>query len=367
VVVVLNLKQMLSRALIISLCAVFSCKDEPRSIGTPPPPPPSAGAVAACGSGGGQIADAISAPLFPRVVGAGSNASYCLDPHGDEKTYGEKGKLGINELCSTALDGGCEEYKKFGVTRSVIVHYVANAGLASVEVFLSRFANDGAYTIYTTRLTGEADPLDEHSSRPLALEAAGASGAMGFGKAYAQRGPYFLELTYNNDQETPEQLKKSSEKILVQIARDVVSKLPTDPDVPASAKALPTTDRIANGVMYFDRDLLGIASAGAGAIGYFKGAKRYRVVSAVRDTPDQAKDLIHLLRTKPGALPVANIGDEAVEVVLQPTPERAKIDWLVVRKNGNVLGVGDEEFVAQDAKMRLTKDEKLEKVRALIK
>jgi hypothetical protein len=352
---------LMSRRALLVVLLVVGCKDEPRSIGTPPPPPSASSAVAVCAGGGGQIADALSAPFFPRVVGG-----YCLDPHGDEKTYGEKGKLGINELCSTALDGGCEEYKKFGVTRSVIVHYVANAGLASVEVFLSRFAGDGAYTIYTTRLTGEADPLDEHSARSVALD--GALGAMGFGKAYAQRGPYFLELTYNNDQETPEQLKKSSE-VLVQIAREIAAKLPSEPDVPASARALPTVERVPNGVMYFDKDVLGVASAGAGAVGYYKGLKRYRVVSVVRDTPDQAKDFIHALRTKPGALPLSNtnLGDEVVQVVLQPAPERAKIDWIVVRKGANVLGVGDEEFVAQEAALRLTKDEKLERLRSFFK
>ncbi len=341
-----------------------SCKDDPVPQGTPPPPPSATSGVAACSGGGGQIADAISAPFFPRTA-----AGFCLDPHGDEKTYGEKGKLQIGEICTTALDGGCEEYKRFGVTRTVILHYVANAGPASVEVFLSRFANDGAYTIYTTRLTGETDPLDEHAARKLPNVASlpGASGAMGTGKAYAQRGSYFLELTYANDQETPEQLKKSSDAILTILAREIAAKLPAVPDVPASAKALPEADLITNGVMYFDKDVLGIATAGAGAIGYYKGAKRYRVVSAVRESVDLAKDLIHLLRSQPGALPIANLGDDAVEIVLQPSPERAKIDWIVARKGANVMGVGDEEFVAQDATLRLTKDEKLGRLRTVLK
>jgi hypothetical protein len=356
----------MKRALCL-LALALGCKDEPRSQGTPPPPPPPSASAqsAACAGGGGKVTDAISAPFFPQTVaGATSGGAWCLDPHGDEKTYGEKGKLKIDELCTTALDGGCEEYKKFGVTRSVIVHYVANQGTGAVEVFLSQFAGDGAYAIYTTRLTGEIDPLDEHAARPLPLPAG--LGAMGTGKAYAQRGPYFLELTYTNDQETPEQMKKSSDAILAAIAKDVAAKLPSEPDVPASAKALPEAERIPNGVQYFPKDLLG--ATGAGAMGYYKApsGKRYRVVSLVRDG-DQAKDFLHALRGKPGALPVANVGDEAVQVVLQPSPERAKIEWIVARKGGSVLGVGDEEFVAQDAKLRLTKDEKLEKIRASLK
>ncbi len=355
----------MKRALcLLALALALGCKDEPRSQGTPPPPPPSASAQsAACAGGGGKVTDAISAPFFPQTV-----SGYCLDPHGDEKTYGDKGKLKIDELCTTALDGGCEEYKKFGVTRSVIVHYVANQGTGAVEVFLSQFAGDGAYAIYTTRLTGEIDPLDEHAARPLPLPAG--LGAIGTGKAYAQRGPYFLELTYTNDQETPEQMKKSSDAILAAIAKDVAAKLPSAPDVPASAKALPDAERIANGVQYFPKDLLGVT--GVGAMGYYKAAsgKRYRVVSSLRDgagAVDQAKDFLHALRGKPGALPVPNVGDEAVQVVLQPSPERAKIEWIVARKGASVLGVGDEEFVAQDPKTRLTKDEKLEKIRASLK
>jgi hypothetical protein len=325
------------------------CKDEPRPQGTPPPPSASA-AVAACAGGGGKITDAISAPFFPESV-----SGYCLDPHGDEKTYGDKGKLKIDELCTTALDGGCEEYKKFGVTRSVIAHYVANQGAGGVEVFLSQFAGDGAYAIYTTRLTGEMDPLDEHAARPMALTGLG---ALGTGKAYAQRGPYFLELTYTNDQETPDQMKKSSDAILAAIAKAVAAKLPGEPDVPASAKALPEAERVPNGVMYFPKDLLGVPGA-AGAMGYYKGAKRYRMIASARDA-DQAKDFIHALRAKAGALPVANLGDDAALVVIQPTPERAKIEWVVARKGATVIGAGDEEF---DTKTRPTKDEKIAMVR----
>jgi len=309
------------------------------------------------------VSDAISAPFFPSKVDG-----YCLDPHGDEKTYGEKAKLKIDELCTTALDGGCEEYKKFGVTRSVIVHYVADAGAGSVEVFLSEFAGDGAYAIYTTRLTGEIDPLDEHAARPMpAVNAlAGASGALGTGKAYAQRGPYFLELTYDNDQETPEQLKKSADAILSSLATQIAAKLPSTPDVPAAAKALPTADRIANGVMYFPKDVLGVASAGPGAVGYYKEAsgRRYRLVSIAPGSADRAKDAMHAFRAKPGALPVANAGDEAVLVVLQPTPEAAKIEWLVARKGDVVLGVGDEAFAAP---AHMSKDDKTQLLRSLLK
>lgn len=304
------------------------------------------------------MSDAISAPFFPRTL-----PGYCLDPHGDEKTYGERAKLAIDALCTTALDGGCEEYKRFGVTRSVIVHYVANATPATVEVFLSRFANDGAFTIYTTRLTGETDPADEHAARWLPDVAAQteASGAIGTGKAYAQRGPYFLELTYSNDQETPEQLKRSSEAVLSGLAHDIAAKLPAEPAIPASAKALPVADRMANGILYFDKDVLGIPGAGAGAMGFYRNAagKRYRALAVVRDTPDQARDFVHTVRQRPGAMPAANLGDEGAVVTVQIAPERPKIDWVIMRKGAKVFGIADEEWVSEDATKQLPKPEKL--------
>ncbi len=235
---------------------------------------------------------------------------------------------------------------------------------------MSKFAGDGAYAIYTTRLTGEIDPLDEHAARPLpAVNAlAGASGALGTGKAYAQRGPYFLELTYSNDQETPEQLKASADAILSAMAKDVAEKLPAEPGIPAAAKALPEAERIANGVTFYPKDLLGVANAGPGAVGYYKEAsgKRYRLLASAPGSADRAKDVIHALRAKPGALPVANVGDEAVDVVLQPTPERAKIEWLVARNGDRVLGIGDEEFTADTPAGRIPKPEKTDKLRALL-
>ncbi len=348
-------------------CVCGGCKDEPRSQGTPPPPPASASKLtAACAGGGGHITDAVSAPFFPVTV-----AGYCLDPNGDEKTYGDQGKLKIDELCTTALDGGCEEYKKFGVTRSVIVHYIANAGAGTVEVFLSQFAGDGAYAIYTTRLTGEIDPADEHAARPLAILGFGnVQGALGTGKAYAQRGPYFLELTYTNDQETPDQMKKSSDAILTSLAKAIAEKLPPSPEMPASAKALSDADRIPNGVAYFQKDVLGVPGGGVGAVGYYRaGDKRWRDLAAVRDSDDQAKDLVHALRTKPGTMPIASsagLGDDALLVVLQAAPERAKVEWVIARKGSRVVGVGDEELV-QDAKAHLSKDEKIDKARSLVK
>ncbi|CAN5209541.1 hypothetical protein BH09MYX1_BH09MYX1_12390 [soil metagenome] len=356
-------------ALAVSFVAIAACKDDPKPQGTPPPPPPPSASAqgGACLTGGGTVTDPPSAPFFSRTV-----AGYCVDPHADTKSFGDKGKLGIKELCNTALDGGCEEYRGFGVTRAVIVRYVDGSGPASVEAMLTQFEGDGAYTIFTTRLTADLDPADPSAMK--LLQTGAGLGAMGTGKAYVQRGAYFLELTYANDQETPEQLKKSSDVILTALAKDIGAKLP-DGALPVSARALPEAERLANGVLYAQKDALGIANAGAGAVGFYQdGTKRYRLYAAQREDADQAKDTFKTLKAKPGSMPMKDLGDEAAVVVLDGNDGGPKVEWVFVRKGNLVVGVGDEPRVFKvgvpldrQTDVRLSKDEKIAKVRALLK
>jgi hypothetical protein len=71
------------------------CKDDAKN-DSPPPPPPSAASSAhadVCAGGGGQDTDAISAPFVQRAAGG-----YCMDPQSEPKTYGDKGKLTMDEV-----------------------------------------------------------------------------------------------------------------------------------------------------------------------------------------------------------------------------------------------------------------------------
>jgi hypothetical protein len=356
--------------LTVVLASMAGCKDEPKSQGTPPPPPPTVLPSAnACAAGGGTVADAPSSAFFPRKV-----ASYCIDAQSDVKSFGDKGKLGINSLCDTALDGGCEEYKKFGVSRTVIVRYVDGGGPGSVEIMLSQFKSDGAFTIFTNRLAAEIDPADAMAMKPLPAGAPGALAAMGTGKAYVWRGAYFLELTYSNDQETPEQMKKSSEVILTALAKDIGGKLPDDPAIPVSAKALPDAERLPNGVLYYPKDVMGVANAGAGAVGYYqRGTRRYRLVAAQRDDAEQAKDAFRTLKARAGAMPVANLADDASFFVVPGPAGTPATEWVLARKGNLVVGIGDESFALKgdlpldkQPEVRLSKDEKIAKLRSLL-
>jgi hypothetical protein len=185
------------------------------------------------------------------------------------------------------------------------------------------------------------------------------------------KGAYLVELQYINENESPEQIAKSSEPVLTTLAKEIGAKLPGAADKPAAAKALPTENRIsANAIQFYPKDPLGFANVGAGAVGFYReGTRRYRLVAIQRDDVDQAKDAFKTIRSKPGTLPVTTTFDEAVHIVVQPNPEAAKSEYLIVRKGSLIAGVGDEDLIlkpgdAHDAPARLTKDESLAKLKA---
>ena len=345
---------------------VSGCKNEKtEERGSAPPPVAETAKPGACASGGGTVDDPVQGEFFVRTAG-----SYCLEPQGDTKTYGDRGKLTMDQVCTTAVDGECEVYKSYGLKRAVIVRYVdGGGGGGSVEVILSTFGDPaGAYGMFTKRVIADADPADSRAPRPIS---AGGAGALGNGRGYVWKGPYLVELTYLNEQESPEQITKSSAPVLTSIAEGLGGKLPGSPDKPAAAQALPTANLVPNGIQYFPKEALGIARLGAGAVGFYKdGTKRYRIVSLVREDADVAKDAMKLLRQRAGVLPVPQLADEALHMVVQDAPDRPKSEYVVARKGAIIFGVGDEDLALKpgepadkQAELRLTKDEKVTRLR----
>jgi hypothetical protein len=343
-----------------------SCKDDkPKPDNPPPPPPPTiaSGKPGGCAGGGGELNDSISAPFFPRTVGG-----YCVDPQGEVKTYGEKGKLSMDEVCTTAFDGECEVYKRFGLKRVVSLRYVDGSGRGgTVEVNLSQFADvPGAYGMYTLRVVA-GDPAEPSTPKPLA---AGAAGAIGTGRAYVWRGQYLAELQYVNENEAPDQLAKSSETILTTVGKDIGKRLPGAEALPPAAAMLPSENRVSQGIVFHPKDVLGYPGIGPGAIGFYKdGERRWRVLAIVKDDAEQAKDAFKTIKSKPGSLPIANTGDEASHVVVPGESKSAtKVEMFVVRKGNVVWGVGDEEYAIREnkEKARITKDEAIAKMKPLL-
>jgi hypothetical protein len=363
-----KLARPLSTCLLVLLSACSGCsKDDKRGGGDtpPPPPPPSAsGAKAgACTAGGGALTDPISAPFLPKAV-----ASYCVDPQGEVKTYGEKGKLSMDEVCTTAFDGECEVYKRFGLKRVVSLHYVDGGGQGgTVEVNLSQFADvAGAYGMFTMRVVA-GDPAEPSTPKPFA---AGTAGAIGTGRAYVWRGQYLVELQYVNEQESPDQLAKASDAILRSVGKEVGAKLPGATTLPAAAQALPEANRLPNGIVFHPKDVLGWNGVGPGALGFYKeGDRRWRTLAIFKDDPEQAKDAFKTIKSKPGTLPVPAMGDEAAHVVVAPSGGGPKTELLVARKGNVIWGIADEEYALRGAdkeKARLTKEEAIAKLKPLL-
>jgi hypothetical protein len=343
------------------LSLLSGCKaDAPQ--GAPPPPPPAA-KPAACGGGGGTIADATSAPFFPRTVGA-----FCVDPNGGEKAFGEAASLPLDGICDI-FDGECEIYKGFGVKRVVEARYVdGSGGAATLDVHLSKFGStEGAYAMFTKRIVGDGDPADEATPRPI--EGGGAA-ALGLGNAYLWRGQYLAEITYNDESTAEAALKSASEKVLPALVKDMGAKLPGEAAPLPAAAALPKEDLLPLGIRYVAKDVLGVEGAGAGAFGYYKqGEKRYRMLVIVRSDVDQAKDVMTSLLKLPGASKEKGIGDGAVRL-MHKEGESAPTEWIFARADKTVYGVGDEVRVLRSgmtaeehAKVSLGKDEKAEKLK----
>jgi hypothetical protein len=308
--------------------------------------------------------DSVSAAFFPRTA-----ADYCIDPNGEARAFGENAQNSLDAVCTELFDGECEVYKSYGLRRVVTLRYIDGKGSpGAVNVNLSRFASaEGAYGFFTKRVVADADPAD---TVPAALDAGGA-GALGSGIAYVWRADMVAELSYTNELEPPDQLKASAERVLPPIATAIGDALPGDKQVPAAVAVLPTEHRLPMGVSYAAKDVLGIAGTGPGAIGFYRdGSERYRVFSLVRPDEDSAKDVLKTLRKMDGAKGLKDTGVDAIEFSVREEETSPLVGWVVGRKGGTVVGVGDEVFVLRgkpEAQAeRVPEAKKLEGVKAIL-
>jgi hypothetical protein len=349
----------LTGALAVGL--VFACdkKDADTDRGAAPPPVVSS-KPGVCSGGGGTLSDAPSASFFPRVSG-----SYCVDPNGEVRAYGERASGTLDEVCTQLFDGECEVYKGFGLKRVVTLRYVDGKGSpASVNINLSQFADrEGAYGFFTKRVVGDSDPSEATTQK---LEAGG-DAALGSGISYVWRGEHVAELSYTNELESPDQLRQSSHQVLPGLSKEVGDKLPGDTQPPKAVQALPAEHRLPLGVSYESKDVLGVSGLGPGAIGFYKqGDRRWRVFAIVRADEEAAKDVMKTVRKLDGARTVKGAPFEPT--AFARTDEGSpRVEWLVTRKGSTVLGIGDEEFAlssdqsAEDAnKVRLAEAAKIE-------
>jgi hypothetical protein len=224
--------------------------------------------------------------------------------------------------------------------------------------------------MFTKRVVGDGDPADAATPKPIK---GGGRAALGLGNAYLWRGPYLVELTYNDETAGEAGLKSASEKLLPPLVVAIGDKLPGDTTPPAVA-LLPADGKIPLGERFETKDLLGVDGLGAGAIGYYQaGDKRFRMAALPRADADQAKDLISTMLKLPGATKDKHLVDGGVRF-MHKDGDGPAVEWVFARHGKDVLGVGDEPramkpgaTAEEHAKMSLSADDKAERLRNAFK
>ena len=350
-----------------ALSAVAAGCSDPPPRREPPPatPAPTAGV---CAQADEARRDPVGRSLLPSRA-----ASFCVDPHGGERAYGEDADRPYERACDELLDGECEVYRSFGALRTLETRYVDDRGTpATVVVNLTKFnTSEGAYAMFTLRVVGDGDPASDVAPKPIDAPFAA---ALGVNNAYIVRGPHLAELVLTDETAGSEAaLRAAAERHVLPLAKEIGAKLPGDLAPPPAAAALPPGNRLPLGVRYHTRDMFGIPGAGPGAVGYYReGAKRYRAVALLRPDADQAKDLLALFARQPGASRRKAPHAGLVRFVVQP-PGELPAEWVVGRARGVVLGLGDEVRVVRDTmtsdergRVLLSTDEKLDKLKGLL-
>jgi len=353
---------------LIGLSSLSACdkskQDERRGL---PPPETSAATPGGCSQGGGTLTDPSTATQFPR-----SFSDYCIDPHGETRTYGASASKDIDAICTEAFNGDCEMYKSFGLERVILFRYIDGGGSpGAVDVVVSKYASsEGAFGMFTKRVISDGDPARQDAPKEMLVEGMGALGA---GTAYLWKAQIVVEMTYTNDRQTPQQVQETASRLLSALSKVVAAKLPAPATLPTAATRLPAENRIALGIRFEPKDVFGVQGGGAGAFGYYQHeGKRYRVVSIIRDDADQAKDLLTALSKREGVTKLKDLGEGGVRM-MEGEPGDVRIEWVMARSGPQVFGIGDEssslraEMSATDHDaVCLTKEQKVERLKALL-
>lgn len=315
--------------------------------------------------------------LPPKVAG---KSVFCLDPKEADTSYGAKASQPLEQIADL-YDGESKVYEDFGADHVVDVRYVAEAGgPASLALHATRFKTvSGAYAMYTKRVVTDGDPATDVTSR--STDAGGAQAVLGVGNAYVWKGPWLLEIVYNDDTLSPDRLEKTGTEELSGIVKELGSKLPGDSALPREIAALPEPNRLPLGLrLLLAAPFPGIAGDPdhppkdfvAGGVGYYKdGDKRFRVSIVEAADEAAAKTLLATASKSNTAKPVAGVGEEAVQLTWSEGPLTGRA--IAARKGKRIVSVYDELRVLRDgmkddekAKLTLTAEEMKKKLAELI-
>jgi len=386
-------------AISIALFAVSTsaCKDDAKTQnqGSPPPPSPSAsgssGGKSLCEAGSVGIAEPKVAALLPTTI-----AGYCVLKAEPVRSWGEGTGKKIDDVADI-IDGAGEVYaKNYMAKRYDSLRFVDARGTdAAVDIALSTFDKpENAYALFTYRVVANADPdpeaMKKAKRRPWRPLKGGGAAALGNGAALLWKGNVLVELTYTPDtNKTQAEATAVADDVLPKFVEAIGDKIVGSVDLPTDVMALPRENegRIPLGIDYipakFTRpegkgDALKVNIAGGYATGYMRdGDKRFRVLAFARDDRDAARDVMSAFQKMPGTIPLKDkdFGDDAVHFAFAVGSGGAgaagKAEGVAVRKGTLVLALTDEELAmgdasSKDAFPRLTKEEKINKLRKLL-
>ncbi len=321
----------------VAVC-VSGCRDKAIE-GQAPPPPAVAPELSICKGApatfGIEDVDEVLKPVVDSV---------CVDPNTPPRMYGEKAPHSMDMVCTELFNGECELYKSFGLRRVTTLRYVRSDGsLASVSAVVSRFVGpEGALSFFSRRVLSNQDPKVVTLEPIEPVEGS----ALGTGVAYFWVGPFVVELTYTNEQETPTEVRASSRELLSRIVR-AGGTGNTAKGLPATALVLPTSGRLRFGVSFEPKDGFGVSGLGPVATGYYEQhGKRYRVAVSQSENEAQAKDVYNGLHRLPGRHSLKDVAYDAFEV-RDAVPGRAPTMWLVGKLDGRVAAIMDEPLVLE--------------------
>lgn len=352
-------------ALLISCKNGDSGRTEPRTRGVPS----STGMVNA----GICAASARSSDDTANVL-PGRVANYCVNPHADPRRYGVAGALPMHDGCSELFGERCGEHQSYGLQSIVAQGYLSSAHEAGlgVQVHLLQFAEAGGALASFAELTiGDSEPTGRGLTQFNACDRA----AIEAETAFAVRGRFVVVVRYQDQRHIADQIKRDAQRVLPPFARALCEKLSSDGSkLPAALLGLPDAERVPLGERYVVQDVLGIAGAGPGAIGYYqRGSKRWRVLSIHHDDADAAKDAALTLRKSAGWMPHKQTPYDSFKLTFSVPDTGLSIEWVITQQLNRVWGVGDEVEAldpslsdAALAERRLSYAEKLEQLGKLL-
>ncbi len=294
-----------------------------------------------------------SAPVvgLPTRVG-----DYCVDPNADVRRYGAFGSTPLDDVCTELFNGECELYKSYGLEGVKTLRYVSGkGGSTTVNLVVSSFRRStGAYGFLTRRVLGDGIP-SQVTVEPLDVTGRGVAGV---GTTTIWRGKDVVELTYVNEEQTPQEIEALSPKVLYPLARAISSQLvgPTEPE--RSVRFLENLGVDQLGVSVLIEGLLGVSGTGPGTLGFFTKAEiPHRVVIAERRDKTGAEDLLRLLRRSGPGKKLK--GRDVTE--LRRTREGAPPEtWFLRRNDDAVIAVGPLEVPSETPAQSTPEERKAE-------